>query len=49
MTRTNQILKTPYLGENGNNLLQQKVAQNIPISLGHYIFSKNYNELKVAQ
>jgi hypothetical protein len=41
---------TPYLGENVINLLQQKVAQKVTISLGYFIFSKNHNEPpKVAQ
>jgi hypothetical protein len=32
------------------NLLQQKVAQNVTISLGYFIFSKNHNESpKIAQ
>ncbi len=31
-------------------MLEQKVAQNVAISLGHIIFAKNPNELpKVAQ
>jgi len=31
-------------------LLQQKVAQNVTISVGYFIFSKNHNEpSKVAQ
>jgi hypothetical protein len=38
------------LGENAKNLLKQKVAQNVAISLGYFIFSKNHNEPpKVAQ
>jgi hypothetical protein len=42
--------ETAYLDENVINLLQQKVAQNIVISLGYFIFSKNHNEPpKVAQ
>ncbi len=39
-----------YLGEIVVNLLKPKVAQNVAISLGYFIFSKNHNELpKVAQ
>jgi hypothetical protein len=39
-----------YLGENVFNLLHQKVAQNITISFGYFIFSKNHIEPpKVAQ
>jgi hypothetical protein len=42
--------KTAYLGENVINLLKQKVAQNVAIILGHFIFTKNHNEPpKVAQ
>jgi hypothetical protein len=42
--------ETAYLGENVINLLKQKVDQNVTISLGYSIFSKNHNEpLKVAQ
>ena len=41
--------KTTYLGENIINLLKQKVAQNVAISLG-YFFSKSHNRHpKVAQ
>jgi len=29
-----------YLGENLINLLKQKVAQNVTMSLGYFIFSK---------
>ncbi len=35
---------TAYLGENVINLLKQKIAQNVAISLGFLIFSKNHNE-----
>jgi hypothetical protein len=36
------MFKTPDLGKNLKlNLLQQKVAQNISISLGYCVFSKN--------
>jgi hypothetical protein len=39
-----------YIGENVINLLKQKVAQNVAISLGYFIFSKNHNEpSRVAQ
>ncbi len=39
-----------YLGENAMNLIKQKGALNITISLGYFIFSKNHNEPpKVAQ
>ncbi len=41
----NQLcFETAYSGENVINLLQQKVAQNIAISLGYFIVSKNHNE-----
>ncbi len=44
------IFETAYLGENAINLLHPKVAQNVAISLGYFIFSKNHNEPpKVAQ
>jgi hypothetical protein len=33
-----------YLGENVINLHKQKVAQNIAISLGYFIFSKNHKK-----
>jgi hypothetical protein len=36
--------ETDYLGEIVINLLKQKVAQNVTISLGYFIFSKNHNE-----
>jgi hypothetical protein len=39
-----------YLCENVINLLRQKVAQNVAISFGYFIFSKNPIERpKVAQ
>jgi hypothetical protein len=41
--------ETAYLGENVIHLLQQKVAQNVAISLGYFIFSKNHNEHPIAQ
>jgi hypothetical protein len=42
--------ESDYLGENAMNLLRQNVAQNVTISLGYFIFSKNHNEPpKVAQ
>ncbi len=45
-----QCFETAYLIENAINLLQPKVAQNVTISLGNFIFSKNHIEpLKVAQ
>ncbi len=40
-TYNKPCFETAYLGE---NLLQHKVAQNIAISLGYFIFSKNDNE-----
>jgi hypothetical protein len=41
---------TPYLGKKFMNVLKQKVAQNVTIILGYFIFSKNHNEPpKVAQ
>jgi len=33
--------ETAYIGENVKNLLKQKVDQNVAISLGYFIFSKN--------
>jgi hypothetical protein len=45
----NHALKLLILCENVLNLLQQKVAQNVTISLGYFIFSKNHHgSLKVA-
>ncbi len=42
--------ESAYLGENVINLLRQKAAQNIAISLGYFICSRNHNEPpKVAQ
>jgi hypothetical protein len=39
-----------YLGENVKHSFKQKVAQNVAISLGYFIFSKSCNEHpKVAQ
>jgi hypothetical protein len=35
-----QCFETAYLGENAINLIQQKVAQNVTISLGYFILSK---------
>jgi hypothetical protein len=44
------VFETAYLGEKVIILLQQKVAQNVAISLGYFIFPKNHNEPpKVAQ
>ncbi len=47
------LLQTMFwncLVEHVTNLLQQKVAQNITISFGYFVFSKNHNEPpKVAQ
>ncbi len=41
---------TAYLVENVINLLKQNVEQDVAISLGYFIFSKNHNEPpKVAQ
>jgi hypothetical protein len=38
------------LGENVKDLLKQKIAQNVIITLGYFIFSKNPNKTsKVAQ
>jgi hypothetical protein len=49
-TYNKPCFKTAYLGKNLFYLLHQKVAQNITISLGYFIFSKNHNEPpKVAQ
>jgi hypothetical protein len=36
--------ETAYLGENGINLLQHKVAQKVAISLGYFMFSKSHKE-----
>jgi hypothetical protein len=39
-----------YLNKNPIDLLKQKIAQNITITLGYFIHSKNNNEpQKVAQ
>ena len=44
------FFETAYLGENIINLFQQKAAQNVAISLGYFIFSKNQEEPpKLAQ
>jgi hypothetical protein len=49
-TYNKPCFEAAYLGENVINMLHQKVAQNITISLGYFIFSKNHNESpKVAQ
>jgi hypothetical protein len=38
------------LGENLVNLQKPKIAQNVAISLGYFIVSKNHNEpAKIAQ
>jgi hypothetical protein len=37
--------ETAYLGENVKHLLRQKVLQNVTISLGYFMFSKNYFQL----
>ncbi len=37
------------LGEHVINLLYQKVAQNVPISLGYFFFTKNHNEPRMKQ
>ncbi len=39
-TYNKPCFETAYLGENVINLLQQKGAQNIPMSLGYFIFKK---------
>ncbi len=39
-----------YFGENVKKLLKQKVAQNVTIYFGHFVFMENYTELlKVTQ
>ncbi len=49
-TYNKPCFETAYLCENVINLLKQKVAQNVAISLGYFIFSKNHNEpTKVVQ
>jgi hypothetical protein len=49
-TYNKPCLETAYLGESVINSLGQKVAQNITLSLGYFIFSKNPNRPpKVAQ
>jgi hypothetical protein len=50
LKQTIRVLHTAYLAENTTNLLKQKVAQNVAISLGYFIFPKNHNKPpKVAQ
>jgi hypothetical protein len=48
-THNKPCFETAYLGVKVINLFQQKVAQNIAISLGYFIFSKNHEPPKVAQ
>ncbi len=49
-TYNKPCFETAYIGKNVINLLQQKVAQNVHISLGNFILSKNHKEPpKVAQ
>jgi hypothetical protein len=36
------------LAENVKDLLKQKIAQNVTISLGYFNFSKNHEPLKVG-
>jgi hypothetical protein len=49
-TYNKPCFETAYLGETGINLLQQKIAPKVAISLGYFIFSKNHKEPpKVAQ
>jgi hypothetical protein len=49
-TYNKQCFETAYFGENVINLVKQKVAQNVIIILGYFIFSKNHTEPpKVAQ
>ncbi len=38
-----------WKGENVINLLNLKVAQNITVPLGYFIFSKNHEPKKVAE
>jgi hypothetical protein len=40
MPTTNVCFETAYLVENVMNLLKQKLAKNVNISLGYFIFSK---------
>jgi hypothetical protein len=40
-TYNKPCFETAYLGENGINLLQQKLAQKVTISLGYFMFLKN--------
>jgi hypothetical protein len=39
------MLRTCLLGENVMNVLKQKEAQNVAISLGFFIFSKNHKQV----
>jgi hypothetical protein len=49
-TYNKPCFETVYLGQNEINLLKQKVAQNVTISLGYFIFSKNHiSPLKFAR
>ncbi len=49
-THNKPCFESAYLGKNVINLHKQKVAQNVAIILGYFIFSKNHNEPpKVAQ
>ncbi len=43
-TYSKPCFETAYLDENVINLVKPKVAQNVIISLGYFIFSKNHNE-----
>jgi len=38
-TNNKPCFETAYLGETGINLLQQKIAPKVAISLGYFIFS----------
>jgi hypothetical protein len=44
-TYNKPCFETIYLGGNVKNLLKQKVAQKVTISLGYSISSKHHNEL----
>ncbi len=49
-TYNKPCIECVYLSENVKDLLKQKVAQYVAISLGYFIFPKNHNEPpKVAQ
>jgi hypothetical protein len=49
-TYNKPCFETVYLHGNIINLLKPKVAQNVAIALGYFVFSKNNNELpKVGQ